>query len=375
MKMTCPLNVMFMLFVFVSWGYLSGITESHAQEKGAKVALFDGTFSGWEGDTASVWRIENDTIVAGSMDSPARRNEFLCSKSKYSDFELTLEFKTNGTKKINAGVQFRTQLMREKHASKAQQYNEVVGYQADIGDGYHGCLYDESRRRKVLSRPDEVTNKKVTDAVAEDGWQTYRIRAVGDHVELWLNGVKTVDFTETDGSIWREGIIALQIHGGMVGTIAYRNIKIKDLSATKAAPVSIDEMSWIAGHWTGEALGGQFEETWNPPLGGEMIGMFKLVKDGKVVFYELLTIVERDDSFVLRLKHFDEKLVGWEEKEKSIEFPFVSASPTELKFNGLTFSRLSRFTTGAMEIEVVVDQGGKQEKLVFDCIRKNAESK
>ena len=140
MKMTCPLYVMFMLFVFVSWGYLSGFAELPAQET-STTSLFDGTFSGWEGDTASVWRIENDTIVAGSMDSPARRNEFLCTKSKYSDFELTLEFKTTGIEKINAGVQFRTRLLRESHAAGEQQYNEVIGYQADIGDGYHGCLY------------------------------------------------------------------------------------------------------------------------------------------------------------------------------------------------------------------------------------------
>ncbi len=354
--------------------------DCSAQNKSPnKVSLFDGTFSGWEGDIENTWRIEDGTIIAGSMAGPAPRNEFLCSKSKYSDFELTLEFKTTGTEKINAGIQFRTQLASGAHASgqqeAEQEYHEVIGYQADIGEGYHGCLYDESRRRKVLARADETTDKKVVDATPDDGWQSYRIRAVGNRIQLWLNGIQTVDYTETEESIWREGIIALQIHGRMVGTIAYRNIHVEELPSTNKDAVSIDDLGWIAGHWTGEALGGTFEETWNPPFGGEMMGMFKLVKDDKVVFYELLTIVPDSDGYVLRLKHFGEKLVGWEEKDKSVEFPFLSASKTAVNFNGLTFSRATAFTNDRMKIEVVVDQGGTQESLIFDCSRKQADSK
>jgi hypothetical protein len=366
------------LFTFglVSISISSGMRVQEVEQTEAeqsKVSLFDGTFSGWEGDTENTWRIEDGTIIAGSMEKAAPRNEFLCTTTKYSDFELTLEFKTTGTEKINAGVQFRSELLRHKQLpgepKPKQEYHEIIGYQADIGEGYHGCLYDESRRRKVLARGDEATDKRVVAAIPEDGWQTYRIRAVGDRVQLWLNGVQTVDYREPDESIWREGNIALQIHGNMVGTIAYRNIHIEDLSGADVTAASIDDMAWIAGHWTGEALGGQFEETWNPPMGGEMMGMFKLTKDGKVVFYELLTIVPEGDSFVLRLKHFGEKLVGWEEKEKSIEFPFVSATNKKVKFKGLTFSRDSKFVNGKIRIDVVVDQDGKQETLTFNCQR------
>lgn len=77
---------------------------------------------------------------------------------------------------------------------------------------------------------------------------------------------------------------------------------------------SIEDVSWVAGHWTGQALGGIAEEVWSPPLGNGMMGMFKLVKGGEVAFYELLTIVEENGSLVLKLKHFDADLAGWEER-------------------------------------------------------------
>ena len=337
-----------------------------AQEKEKAETLFDGTsFSAWQGDTESTWRIEDGTIVAGSMQKPAPRNEFLCTTSRYSDFELTLEFKIKGTEKLNAGVQFRTELAQEEH-NRNQQFHEVIGYQADIGTGYHGCLYDESRRRKVLARPDEKTDQKVAAAIPDDGWQSYRIRAVGNRIQLWLNGIQTVDYTEDDDSIATDGLIALQIHGNMVGTIAYRNIAVQDLSET-SPKTSIEDISWISGNWSGEALGGQFEETWNAPMGGAMMGMFKLVIDEKVEFYELLTIVPKDDRLVLRLKHFDKGLVGWEEKDESVEFPLVSASPTKVVFNGLVFSRDTKFTRDRMKIEVSIK--GQKDPLVFNCLR------
>ncbi|MEC8554174.1 MAG: DUF6265 family protein [Planctomycetota bacterium] len=77
----------------------------------------------------------------------------------------------------------------------------------------------------------------------------------------------------------------------------------------------LKKCAWIAGIWSGEAFGGQFEETWNRPSGSSMMGMFKIVREGRVAFYELLTIVAKDDSHVLRLKHFDGSLKGWEEKD------------------------------------------------------------
>ena len=134
------------------------------------------------------------------------------------------------------------------------------------------------------------------------------------------------------------------------------------LMGQEKTSTTIDDLAWIAGHWRGEGLGGEFEETWNKPLGGEMIGMFKLVRDGKVSFYEILTIVPKGKSFVLRLKHFNAKLEGWEAKDKSVEFPFVSATESQIKFKGLTFKKINE---DQIHIIVQTKRGDKVSELKF----------
>src|SRR5262249_29981471 len=120
----------------------------------APVSLFDGkTLTGWEGDTKKTWRVEDGAIVGGSLEKAVPRNEFLCTKKSYGDFELKVKFKLLGDKdKANGGVQFRTK--------RIPMHHEVRGYQADIGQGYWGALYDESRRNKVLAAPDKKVLEK-----------------------------------------------------------------------------------------------------------------------------------------------------------------------------------------------------------------------
>ena len=325
-------------------------------------SLFNGTFEGWEGDTKDTWRIEDGAIVAGSMEKAAPRNEFLTTVTRFSDFELRLKFKTTGTKKINCGIQFRSERLSHRFPSKADDAHEVIGYQADIGENVHGFLYDESRRRKFLVAPNKEVIAKVTANIPEDGWQSYRIRAVGNRIQLWLNDVLTVDYTEEDQSIWKKGVIGLQIHGQMVGTVAYKDIFITDLAGSVESAASIEDFAWIAGHWSGEAMGGSFEETWNPPMGGEMLGMFKMVNNEKVSFYEILTIVPKGDSFVLRLKHFSPGLVGWEEKDEAEEFPLVSVSEKEACFEGLKFINDGQ---DKLTIEVMIGEGEKAKPVQF----------
>ena len=105
---------------------------------------------------------------------------------------------------------------------------------------------------------------------------------------------------------------------------------------------SIDQVAWIAGHWRGEAMGGLTEEIWSPPLGGAMMGSFKLVTNDAVNFYELETITEEKGSLLLRIKHFDAALTGWEEKDESVEFPLVRLEPNKAHFDGLTFELVNQ---------------------------------
>lgn len=103
---------------------------------------------------------------------------------------------------------------------------------------------------------------------------------------------------------------------------------------------TLAEVAWLAGHWQGPALGGLSEEVWTPPLGGSMMGSYKLVRGDSVIFYEILSLVEADSSLVIRLKHFNADLTGWEEKAEVRSFRLVRLTPTEAWFEGMTIRRL-----------------------------------
>jgi hypothetical protein len=187
------------------------------------VPLFDGkTFTGWEGDTGTVWRIEDGALVAGSLENKQEKNNFLATEKKYGDFELTLKWKLEGTEGfVNGGVQFRTVRIPDHH--------EVSGYQADLGKGYDGALYDESRRKKMLAQPTPEVLAKAQKPLGE--WNDYRIRAEGPRIQIWLNGVQTVDYTETEPRIDLTGIIAVQIHGNATSIVRYKDLMIEELGA------------------------------------------------------------------------------------------------------------------------------------------------
>ena len=189
----------------------------------AEVPLFDGkTFNGWDGDTNKTWRIEQGAFVGGSLAAKVPRNEFLRTRRGYTNFVLRVKFKLLGTPAggyINGGVQVRSEPARNPP-------NEMVGYQCDMGEGWWGALYDESRRNKVLVKPDP---KAVEQALKKDDWNQYVIRCEGKRIRTSINGVDMIDYTEPDDSLPQHGLIGLQIHGGGPAMAFYQDITIEEL--------------------------------------------------------------------------------------------------------------------------------------------------
>ena len=181
--------------------------------------LFDGrTFAGWEGETNTTWRVADGALVGGSLQARVPRNEFLCTTRDYTNFVLRLDFKVLG-EGVNAGIQIRSQ--------RVPQHHEVSGYQADLGDpNWWGCLYDESRRNRVLAQAD---SEAVSRALKRGEWNHYEIHCEGPRVRLSINGLPTVDYVETDPTIPAFGIIGLQIHGGPPSEAWYRNLTVEEL--------------------------------------------------------------------------------------------------------------------------------------------------
>src|SRR3546814_11826074 len=101
---------------------------------------------------------------------------------------------------INSGIQNRS---KDSGA-------DIIGYQADIGNGFWGDIYDEHRRGKLVGGDVEA----LKFLLKEDGWNSYIVRVKGDVHELYINGIKACDYIEKDPGIPDKGVIAVQLHGG-----------------------------------------------------------------------------------------------------------------------------------------------------------------
>ncbi|MBL7560618.1 hypothetical protein JAO71_12490 [Olleya sp. YSTF-M6] len=132
------------------------------------------------------------------------------------------------------------------------------------------------------------------------------------------------------------------------------------ISSPKA---NLSQVSWIQGHWKGEAFGGITEEIWSPPLGDSMMFSFKLVSNGKVVFYELGGIREVDNTLIFQLKHFGNDFKGWEEKDETVDAKLVKIEDNRVYFDQFTFEKIS---DSEINIYVVVEDNGNTEEIKFN---------
>ena len=102
---------------------------------------------------------------------------------------------------------------------------------------------------------------------------------------------------------------------------------------------TIEDAGWLVGSWAGTAFGGSFEEVWNPPSAGTMVGFFKLLGDEGVAFYELLLLSVEDGTLSLKVKHFNPDFTAWEEKADYVNFRLVHKETDALHFGGISFYR------------------------------------
>jgi len=130
---------------------------------------------------------------------------------------------------------------------------------------------------------------------------------------------------------------------------------------------SIDQIAWLAGAWAGEGFGGMLEETWNPPSGGTMVGLFKLLHDDDPSIYEIQLITETGNSLEWRVKHFNPDFSGWEDKGDFVSFPLVQISDSVAYFDGLT---VKRDGDDRLIIHLTVSHGGalSEERLVYQRV-------
>jgi putative heme-binding domain-containing protein len=204
--------------------YLSAGGQTPMQATADNVGtFFDGTLKGWVGDP-NLWTVRNG-VIFGKTDGLAK-NEFLISELSVGDFKLELDVwlvKDEG----NSGIQIRSQPIAG---------GEMKGYQADIGPGWWGKLYEEHGRALLEAKGGEEFVKK-------GDWNHYEIIATGSRVRTWINGKLCVDRDDPLGA--RQGVIAVQLHSGGATEVRFKDLKLTLISApvparpypaSKAAP-------------------------------------------------------------------------------------------------------------------------------------------
>jgi len=184
--------------------------------------LFDGkTMNGWRlmavhGGRGGVWTVEDGALV-GNQDTD-HTGGLLGTVRKFGDFEIEVQFRADYA--LDSGLFLRTR-------------DDGMGYQITIDyrdGGYVGSLYASGTAGFLAQYEDW---KK---AYKEKGWNKLRVRIEGQpaHITAWLNGVKTIDFQDTEARYPREGYIGLQVHGGEGAwgencRVRFRNIRILEI--------------------------------------------------------------------------------------------------------------------------------------------------
>jgi hypothetical protein len=131
-------------------------------------------------------------------------------------------------------------------------------------------------------------------------------------------------------------------------------------------------LTWLSGTWAGTMGEGAYsEETWSTPAGTSMVGMWRLVKEGKALVLELLTLAVEDGTVVMRLRHHDGSLVAWEEKDAPLALKLVRRGNREAVFEGTEDGKPLRLTyrrTGD-RLDVVLEKPDEREQYSFSRAR------
>jgi len=185
-------------------------------DKDGWITLFNGKdLTGWDGNP-KVWSVV-DGYISGKIDKLVGGNTFLVYKHPLANYVLEAEWILVDNQG-NSGIQYRS-----KQSANGDNKWVVKGYQADIGTGWFGKLYEEGGRGILAGE-----YKNQPEIKAKNGWNTYRITANGTKLTQEINGVVTIEFDDKDeAKAAKEGIIALQYHSPGGFEVRYRKIRVK----------------------------------------------------------------------------------------------------------------------------------------------------
>jgi hypothetical protein len=194
--------------------------------KGAGVIdlLQEGTLDAWK-VPSSRWQLKEESIVGETGAERLSTPEWIYTKQSFSNFEFTCELKLTGDSRRNTGIYYRVTPI-----SYRGRFEAPSGYEFDAaatGDRLTGSVGDWYVRPSLRISADSAIINKIYNS---DTWNRMTLRARGNRLEYWINGVKVMDYRDEDPTGSREGIIGFQMHDGSVMKAEYRNIRVLPLT-------------------------------------------------------------------------------------------------------------------------------------------------
>jgi hypothetical protein len=154
--------------------------------------LFNGKdLTGWETSGGATWSVEKGQLVG--TQGPNNAPGDLFTQASYSDFLLTVTYRTEWP--CNSGVWFRFQSPQTAYQADILEYKNPVAYS--------GTLYCPGKMFLAINDDPALVDR--------DGWNTIKIRAEGDHSQIWLNGHQVADVHDDTTAT---GKIGFQVHPG-----------------------------------------------------------------------------------------------------------------------------------------------------------------
>jgi hypothetical protein len=167
-------------------------TQRAAATKAGFTKLFNGKdLTGWQTEGNARWAVENGLLVGaqGANNAPGD----LFTKDSFRDFEATVVYRTEWP--CNSGVWFRYQTPDKAYQADILEYKDP--------EAYSGTLYCPGKMFLAINADKKLVNR--------EGWNIIKIRAQGDHLQMWLNGRPTADVHDTTSDF---GTIGFQVHPG-----------------------------------------------------------------------------------------------------------------------------------------------------------------
>ncbi|QHY99858.1 Arabinoxylan arabinofuranohydrolase precursor [Streptomyces sp. S4.7] len=192
--------------------YAAGFAKADCRAETGYTTLYNGSTTGWSQAGPGSFTNTDATLNAqGGM------GLYWYRAKEYASYSLKLDWRMAGDD--NSGVFVGFPASDDVNTSVNQGY-EIQIDATDAADRTTGSIYgfkaaDIAARNNALNPP--------------GSWNTYEIRVEGERLQVFLNGVRINDFTNTDPvRSLTQGHIGIQNHG-TGDDVSFRNIRIKEL--------------------------------------------------------------------------------------------------------------------------------------------------